>query len=845
MLSVKSLGVADSALAAYYESLARDDYYEAGGEPPGIWHGRLAEDLDLTGTVRRGQLAAAFRGCHPITGEALSKNAGGGHKAGWDLTFSAPKAVSVIWAVSAVSHQAAIAKAHDAAVARAIAYIERKAFRSRDRQDPGAGRGAILAAAYQHGTSRELDPQLHSHVVVANLGRRVDRSWCALDFDSRWKMAAGAIYRAELASQLQQLGYGIERDGSSFGIVGIGKDITDEFSTRRRQIVAALESKGVMGAKAADVATLATRQTKKEVDRQVLMPLWRQQAAELGLDDQALRRLPKIRSTEMASSEIISIDAILKGLTHGNSTFTRMQLEAVVATAAQGSLDADAIERWISKEIQQKQSDLGPLGLVRLRMPTVDSRKDHGVEHYTTREMLAIERSILDGAAGRKGEHRHQVSAAPGLLAYPQMSSEQIQALQHVTQSEHGVSLIRGLAGTGKSTLLAAARTAWVAGGLNVIGAALAGKAADGLEAGSGIRSQTLHSLITDLDAGIRKLSAADVVVVDEAGMIGSRQLKRLLDHVHAAGSKAVLVGDPLQLQPIEAGGMFRYLSDKLGYAELRDIRRQQDVEDRAMIHGLLAGRATDVLEDLMQRGMLTVAPGDGLHESMVDSWWMLGNWRGLPKSCQDLGRIWAKSSMDLSIQPASPSSGESVQMLAGTRSDVHRLNMLAHDKAETAGLVRDAVLLETDRGPRRFGIGERIVFTRNDRQLKVKNGQLGTLAACAMDGDGVTSYTIFLDGGRTVEVDTRRYRHLEYGYALSVHKAQGATVDHALVLMSDAMADREWSYVAASRHRKGLQLFVAEEQYDLVADQMARSRQKIVASDHVIAPDADMELEC
>lgn len=836
MLSVKSLGAADSALASYYELLARDDYYEAGGEPPGIWHGRLAVDLDLTGTVRPGQLAAAFRGRHPITDEALSQNAGDGHKAGWDLTFSAPKSVSVLWAVTDAEMQVRIASAHDAAVMSAIAHLERKAFRSRDRLDPGAGRGAILAAVYQHGTSREMDPQLHSHVVVANLGRRIDGSWCALDFDSRWKMAAGAMYRTELAAQMRRLGYGIERDGSSFQIPGIGKDITDAFSTRRRQIVEALEQTGHSGAKAASVAALHTRQAKGEIDRHTLMPIWREQAAAAGLHADKLKALMNSSSIQMKSSEVISTDAIFEALTHGNSTFTRMQLEAAVATAAQGIMDADATEQWIRRQIQEKQRDPRPQGLVRLRLPKVDSRKDHGVEYYTTREMLEIEKRIIDGAVARKGDHRHQVSAVPGLLAYPMLSQEQIQALQHVTQSKHGVSIIRGLAGTGKSTLLAAARASWLAGGMNVIGAALAGKAADGLEAGSGIRSQTLHSLIYKLDSGTRQLSARDVVVIDEAGMAGSRQLKQILDHIHAAGSKVVLVGDPLQLQPIEAGGMFRYLSDEIGYSELRDIRRQQKVEDQDMIHALLGGKVSDVLADLQNRGMLTVAPemkspdfvmkSDEIRmnsseniftvtEQMVEAWW----------------------------QQRDPQQPGETQMLAGTRSDVYRLNMLAREKLKGAGLLCDEASLETDRGPRHFGVGERILFTRNDRQLNVKNGQLGTVAGIQRDGGSCISYTIAVDGGRAVKVHTRRYRHLEYGYVLSIHKAQGVTVDHTLVLMSDVMADREWSYVAASRHRKRLQVFVAEEQYDLVADQMSRSRQKMAAVDY--EQEVEEEQEC
>ena len=801
MLSVKSLGAASSDLATYYESLARDDYYKAGGEPPGRWEGRLAEHLQLYGHVKPGQLGTLFRGVHPLTEKPLAKNAGEGHKAGWDLTFSAPKSVSLVWAISDRHSQAAIAQAHDQAVIRALTYLEQRAFSSRDRLEPQSGRGALMAAVFQHGTSREMDPQLHSHAVVANLGRRIEGSWCALDFDSRWKMAAGAIYRAELAHHLQGIGYGIERDDSSFRIAGIGQDITDAFSTRRRQILEALERTGLAGAKAADIAALSTRKVKQDADRQALMPVWREQAAAVGLDANTLCAL-RMDPESLGDRAPVAIEEILQSLTHTASTFTRMQLETAIATEAQGRLNGDEIVALVATVIEQRQQTVGPLGLVRLFLPTTDSRREQGVERFTTREMLAIEQSIVEGAVGRVKETRHKVSATPGLINHPSLSLEQIQGLQHVTESEGGVSVIRGLAGTGKSMLLAAAKDSWEEGGLNVIGAALAGKAADSLEEGSGIPSQTLHSLMADLDGQHRVLSKRDVVVIDEAGMVGSRQLKGILDQVHASGAKAVLVGDPLQLQPIEAGGMFRHLSDLIGYAELTAIRRQEKAADRTMIGNLIEGKSRAVMEDLKARGMLVKTPGTDLHAAVVDAW----------------AQAWDRK------KPAA------TLMLAGTRSDVYRLNLLARETLKPEKRLHSETTMETDRGPRAFAIGERMMFTRNSRPLGVKNGQTGTLAAWSINGEGHVEYTLVADGGKRVVIDSVRYPHLEYGYAVSVHKAQGQSADQVFVLMSDSMVDREWSYVAASRHRKALRVFVAEEQVDIIERQMARSRQKGVA---------------
>lgn len=801
MLSVKSLGAADSELAGYYESLACDDYYEAGGEPPGQWRGQLTHELDLYGSVQPGQLGHVFRGVSPFSQTPLAKNAGNGHKAGWDLTFSAPKSVSLVWAVSDQLTQTAIANAHDQAVTQALAYLEKRAFGSRDRQEPQSGRGSILAAVFEHGTSREMDPQLHSHAVVANLGRRIDGSWCALDFDTRWKMAAGAIYRAEFAHQLQGMGYGIERDGISFRIKGVGKDLTDGFSKRRQQIMAALEKSGHTGGKAAGIAALATRRAKGEVDRKTLMPVWKEQASMLGLDEAKLETL-RHDPQHFANREPVVLEGVTESLTYSSSTFTRMQLDATFATEAQGKLNADEIGVMVSEFIRERQQNQGPQGLVRLRPRTVESRREQGVEYFTTNEMLAVERSIVDGVIERKSEKRHQVSATPGLINHPALSKEQILALYHVTESEGGVSVIRGLAGTGKSMLLAAAKDSWEAVGMTVIGAALAGKAADSLESGSGIKSQTLHSLIAELESGQRVLTDRHIVVIDEAGMVGSRQLKRILDPVHEAGARAVLVGDPQQLQPIEAGGMFKYLSDMIGYAELTDIHRQEKQADREMIGQLIEGKTQEVLADLKRREMLVTTPGKQVHESVVNSW---------------AAQFDSKTPQD-------------TLMLAGTRSDVYRLNLLAREKLIKAHQLYTGVKVDTQGGPREFCVGERMLFTRNSKQMGIKNGQTGTLTGWVLDQAGGVNCSIEMDGGKRVLVNTHAYNHLEYGYALSVHKAQGQTVESTFVLMSDAMVDREWSYVAVSRHRKELKVFVAEEQLDTMERQMNLSRQKEVA---------------
>ena len=713
MLSVKSIGAADSDIAKYYEQLAQDNYYRLDGEPPGHWHGSLTKGLDMLGYVKPGQLARMFMGCHPLTDFPLADNAGTAHKAGWDLTFSAPKSVSVLWGIDNESVSNEITNAHNEAVSYALSYLERNAFKSRDRQASGHNATAILAAVFQHGTSREEDPQLHSHAVIANLGMRADESFCAIDFDSRWKMAAGAIYRVHLADTLQTKGFKIERDGKSFKIVGIDDKLCKVFSKRRQQIEDHLDNLGLSSSKAASIAALQTRKKKQDVDRGSLKDKWREEATIQGVNLDALSNIREINHNVQSAanehalftvkgteSSLIDVDNTLKQLTATQSVFTRQQLEAAILTEAQGVMAPSAVEKNIQAIILERLTLQAPLGLIQLQTQSND-RRSRNDTYFTTHEILRIEQKIIDDAQARISEKQHIASAHRTLKQNPKLSEEQRQALIHITESAGAVMVVHGLAGTGKSMLMKAAKQAWDGAGLNVKGVALAGKAADSLETGSGIKSQTLHSLLAELKSEYVKLTANDVLVIDEAGMIGSRQLKEFLDHVHAANAKVVMIGDSLQLQPIEAGGMFRTIGKTLGHASLTEIRRQEKDEDRKMILDLLANNSSAVIESLSNRGRLNIEPISIVYNKMIDHW----------SSTRD--RLYPQQDL----------------MLAGIKSDVLRLNLLAHHHLKANHEICMPILVSTDQGEREFCAGEKVIFTRNNKALNVKNGQSGMLA--------------------------------------------------------------------------------------------------------------------
>lgn len=816
MLSIASLGAVGSSggIVKYYEHLGADDYYQNGDEA-GRWDGKLGEAFGLTGNVRPGQLKRLFEGCHPVTGDALARNAGEStRKMGWDGTYSAPKSVSVAWALADPEMQQKIVQAHDQAVRAALAYLEKKAFSSRDRNGESPLQG-IIAATFQHSTSRELDPQLHTHCAIANLGLRQDGSVCALDLDSRFKFASGSIYRCELANSLQALGLEVERDGKSFKLSAVPDNLCKQFSKRRQQIESYLDEHGYESAKAANVAALATRKAKESPNRGILREQWQREAEQAGYSQEAIKQMLTPGQPIKRDRPQLDISAIISGLTQNESFFTRQQLEAAIAIEYQGICGAAEIPIIIEKALKDGLSRQEQDGLVKLDGRSDQQKSRRKTEIYTTREMLQLEREALDFAERGKNDRRHMVPVDAKLLEG--LQEEQAKAVVQITQNSSGVACVRGLAGTGKSHLLGRARQAWEEKKFEVIGAALAGKAADSLESGSQIKSQTLHSLLSELDLGSRVLSEKSVVVLDEAGMVGTRQMHRLIAHAKKSGAKLVLVGDERQLQSIEAGGLFKGISERIGFAELSDIRRQKSLEDRATIKKLLAGEAEEVIERLSEAGQLRIERDDQVAERMVQDW----------------------------LETRDPSKpGESL-MLAGTRAEVRTLNMIARAKLVEAGQLHSEVTISSEKGEKSFFVSERVCFGRNSRSLNVKNGQLGTLESWSLHPrTGAMELSVRMDGGEIVTFDPARYGHIDQGYALSVHRSQGVTADKVSVLVNEQISDLQWSGVAISRHRERLRVFVPQSMEEGLSRGIGRSRQKELASD-MVKRNREQHLEC
>ncbi|MCB1153063.1 relaxase domain-containing protein [bacterium] len=803
MLSIKARGSAREA-EDYYTHLVTDhgpeDYYVAAGDS-GSWSGAGADALGLAGGASAEQFRALAEGRDPRSGAALVQGAGEEHRAGWDLTFSAPKSVSVAWGTADGDQRQAIADAHKRAVDIAMQKVieDHAAYGRRGKGGMHHERVSLVAAQFVHGTSREQDPQLHTHSFVFNCAQRADGTWGGVEssYMYRWKMAAGTVYRAELAAQLQKLGYEIERDGTSFRIVGVSQEISDHFSKRRAQIEAALAEHGTSGARASEVAALDTRRDKEHADRDELRQRWQTEAAERGLDAEAIAALSD-HEREIEREPMPEPVDMLRTATAQRGVLTEPQLWAAVAVEAQGRTDAQGVADYMTQLMESPE-------LVRLTA-------SDGSTRYTSRELYQVERRIVSQARERATETRHAVPASrvdEAMAAFQAqrgyaLSPEQQAAVRHVTQQPGAVAVVVGDAGSGKSTMLDAANRAWVADGYRVSGCALAGKAAAGLEEGSGIRSGTIHSLLARLEPQDGKppavtLTARDILVIDEAGMVDSRLLGRLMDHAEAGGAKVVMVGDHKQLQSIGAGGVFRHLAAN-NAAHLTEVYRQREAWSRDAARQVAHGDAPTALAAYIERDQVHVADThDQAIGQAVDRWW----------SHYDRARP-----------------GESL-MLADLRADVRRLNDAARAQMRTAHQLGPAATIQTrDRdgnatGKIEIAEGDRILFRKNDRDLGVRNGDLATVERIQLGSDGYQISARLDRGGERVTIDPQAYAQIEHGYAVTVHASQGATVDHAVVLAGSSMTSRESTYVQLSRHRLSAEIVTTAARLDEAAATM------------------------
>ena len=785
----------------YLNSVAKgvEDYYTGSGEAPGYWLASGTNELELSGTVTERELRAVLNGQDPRSGRRLAaaKATKRQRVPGFDLTFRAPKSVSLLHALGDKEASNEVVSAHDAAVAAALDYLERQASAAR-RGKGGKTRIAskgFVAAGFRHRSSRAGDPLLHTHVLVANLVKGEDGKWGALDARQIYLQAktAGYLYQAQLRYELTRR-LGLEwtsvRNGAA-DIAGIPRSVIRAFSRRRTEIEASVGEGHSGDAKAAQMAAILTRKAKNyDVTPERLLPEWRERAAKLGLTDEALADVigrTSYRAPTAAARDLIAAAlAGPAGLTEQNSTFTRrvaiqgfcnrLELGAPVAdveTFADRFLASDRVVPLAARAEGLTAKDSIRVSDGRLIPGGVDE------QNYSTAEMLSIEQDVIEHAIARRldGCGGAQPAAVEQALAErPSLYPDQRAMVRRLTTTGQGVEVVVGRAGAGKTFALDAARDAWERSGRRVVGCSLSARAAEELQNGSGIPSFTITSLLHDIDdAASGGLAPNGVVVVDEAGMVGTRQLRRLLDHAARSNAKVVLVGDDRQLPEIEAGGAFRGIKNRLPAIDLSEVRRQPFGWERDALEMIRDGRSADAIVAYLAHERVVVArSSEETRRRLIADWW------------------------------ATQDDPEPAVMLAARRSDVADLNQRARAVMAVAGRLG---IDELDVSGHVFAAGDRVMTLKNTRRLGLKNGSRATVRSVDL---ARRELTIVLDDGRAVTLPSSYLDagHVTHAYAMTGHKAQGMTTDKAYVL-GDQTLYREWTYVAMSRGRNDNRLYV------------------------------------
>lgn len=812
MLSIKLIGSSKQEVG-YYSDLG-EDYYVDGGEPPGIWWGKGAEQLGLAGTVQSNTFRNILEGKSADGKKSLVQNAGRpSRRAAFDLTFSVPKSVSIARATADEQLARQIDQACDAASRKAFEAVQELCgFTRRGGAGMRSEPGKLVAAVFRHETARGLqdkvpDPNLHYHMVLCNLAVREDGSTGTFDgrmlFRRQMKMALGALFRTELSRQLEQLGLATHRPdndrgrpASWFELSAVPKKVIQAFSKRREQILEWLKKHGQSGAKAAERAALSTRHNKCHFSRSDLRNAWRALAEKLELNSKQLKqhrvtRFPAASQKEAAQAVERGLEQVIQERGH----FTETDLLRHSAQEAQchqvGSEQVIAAVR----ELLKNENQIIPLQIVK------------GERRYTTQEILDIEKRLFASAARSVGNAQHVVVnriLANVIQKHETLKPEQAEAIRHITGRTGRIQCVNGMAGTGKTFMLGVANEAWQAVGFEIVGTALAAKAAQGLQDGSGIQSTHIHRLLWELKNDKRTLTERTVLVVDEAGMIGTRMMEELVSLTEKSNSKLVLVGDHRQLQAIEFGAPFRGLTERIGVAELQEITRQRQRWARTAVTELATGQSESALKKFADRGLLKISDDRVAAIEQLVTDWKIDFLKGID-----------------------------TRIFAGTRLETFNVNRMCQQVLADEGKLSPDF---AQAGRYQLHVGDRIVITRNNSALLVRNGTQGEVVGIDTAKNEVQ---VKIDGGFTVRINIEAFPHIDLGYCTTTHKGQGQTVESAFVLVGGPMTDREISYVQGSRARGNTRFYTDKvnggASIQQLSDQMAKSRAKDLVHEYLI----------
>jgi conjugative relaxase-like TrwC/TraI family protein len=780
----------------YYEREViegREEYLSEGGNAPGRWVGSLAAADGYSGIAERDALLKAFAGVHPdgfkMTAHDLAVN-------GFDLTLSPSKSVSLIWALGSESDARHVEEALYAARDEVERYLESTACLVRRGHagavvEPGKG---FFGAVFMHRTSRLGDPGVHLHWAVFNVTEGPDGRRTALDGKAlyRERYAAEAVFQAtlrrELTTRLGLVFDEMDRHGVA-EVAGVSADMRRAFSRRRAEIVKEMNRLGVHSGAGARVATLNTRKPKLTgISEAELRAEWKQRAGDLRFDLSNVPRVVRTPTLRVDDGELSTM------LIEEHATFEQRDTIRAAARAARQGATLD--------QIVGRASDYR----------TSDDVVEVATGRWTTKEILAAERSVVAIASGPTSAKFRALeqTVADAVSNRPSLSREQTRMVESLCLYGRPVDVVIGRAGAGKTFTLDAVREAFENSDHRVIGVSLAARAARELQSGAGIRSTTAHSLHSDLESGRRRLKPGDVLVIDEAGMLGTQMMADLVGKAQRAETKVILVGDPKQLPPIEAGGLFASLATRIKITELTENRRQRDPGDRFVADALRKGLTELAVRRLDANGRVTIAHNsDTLRDQMALDWWELHT------------------------------AGRDAVMGAAHRSDVDDLNSRVHVLLEASDSLGPLVAEVDDY---RYCVGDQVLGLLNRYDLGILNGDVGTVTGAADN-----RLHVQFEDGREVHLPLDYVTdHLRHAYARTVHKTQGLTCEVNLLLGDDALY-AELGYTAVTRATQENRVYTvvpakdfADEGFHLqhLVSWLERSHAKTAAIDYLEPPE-------
>ncbi|EPC6194221.1 MobF family relaxase [Vibrio cholerae] len=762
----------------YYAEWTQNDYYLNNAELPGDWAGYIARLLGLNGEVGEKEYHNLMNGFSPDGKTAYVQNTGEKRNMGYDLTFSAPKSVSIL---EVFDDRLIIYRAHRKAVEAALRFIEERAAYTRRKAQgqeleklPG-----LLAALFTHFKSRSDDMQLHTHCLVLNLAIRNDLTWGTINGRTlyQWMKASGAVYRAELAQNLRELGYSIEEDGESFKVAGVPNHICQYFSKRDEQISEALKNFNEKSSASpiGDHIKLYTRDKKKSSLCTEDYQRWQAELTALGFDREYADSIRYNYQT--SAKKYCDTNLALDELTKTKSVFREQDLYHHIAKQAQFSGDrtASISSLSFSATISDRVITLG------------EDRKGYGL--YSTKEIVNLERNLITLAKKTSSTH-HQ---APDELLINEIirnqsgcsiSEEQIAAILSACNDKR-LSILQGSAGSGKSFSMNILRQAYETQGQRVLGACIAKAAADNLQNETSIKSGTIAKLLSDNEAGRSPLKNTDVLVIDEAGQVGVKQMHALLSLAEKHDTKIVLVGEDKQLDAIEHGGVLSYLSRPhiIGASRIENIRRQQEKWARKAVMDFRDGNAYKAMKELDKRNLINISVSKDEAISLL-----INNWKKHVNQNKE-ALVLAQKWIDVTA------------ISKQLRQHYQSIGKVGPDKIELDCTVSGKYMKLP------FSVGERVRFTKNDYQLNISNGSYGIVEAIDEYQNKYT-FHVRLDGDRLITFDTHYYQDehgklpLVHGYAMTIYSSQGITVNGDTFILYSSGMGREATYVAGSRHK-------------------------------------------